>query len=254
MTLRRIAQRSIAALALVALGVAALADAPASAESPHAAPSARAWSTALTVQPMSGSALGDDRLVPVAVKALHAWNHYRTTGDTSSLQQFRTLRDQVATEAARREGVDGGRMRAAWAAADQAHQLVLMTAFTQLGTPYRHLGRTPGQQFDCSGFTGWVYEQSGVALERSSRLQIRQVPRVNRASAQAGDLVYYPGHISIYLGIDNLIVHSPQTGRSVEVSHLSKRHIRQAKFGNPLAGQAVLARMPSTVDWAVGIA
>jgi cell wall-associated NlpC family hydrolase len=107
-----------------------------------------------------------------------------------------------------------------------------MVAFTQLGTPYRSFKRIPGKGFDCSGFTSWVWAQTGVQLERSSREQIRTVTNVDRSQAQAGDLVYYPGHITIYLGVENFIIHSPQTGRSVEVSHIRRHSVR---FGDPTA-------------------
>ena len=75
-----------------------------------------------------------------------------------------------------------------------------------------------------------------MQIERISRDQIRTVAQVDRTTAQAGDLIYYPGHVSLYLGVDDFIIHSPFTGRDVEVSHISKRHSRSAKLGNPIGG------------------
>jgi cell wall-associated NlpC family hydrolase len=72
----------------------------------------------------------------------------------------------------------------------------------------------------------------GVQLERVSRDQIRTVTPVDRTTAQPGDLIYYPGHVSLYLGVDDFIIHSPFTGRSVEFSHI--RSGRSVLFGNPL--------------------
>ncbi len=248
MTLRRSAQLSLAATVL-ALGVASMPIAT------HAAPAPQTWTASLSVQPVPAAIRGDDSLVPVAAKAIEAWASYRAAGDRSSLRQFETLRDAVASEAARRAEIEPSRMRAAWAAADTGHQLALMTAFTQLGTPYRSLGRSPGSAFDCSGFTGWVWEQSGVQLPRSSGDQIRHAPRVERAQAQAGDLIFYPGHISLYLGVDNAIVHSPFTGRSVEVGHLSRSRTRSARFADPIGGIADVGWVsPSAVNWAVAVA
>ncbi len=248
MTFRRTAQFSLAATVL-ALGLVSMPIAT------QAAPAAHTWTAALSVQPIPAAVRGDDPLVPVAAKAIEAWAHYRSSGDRTALRQFRALRDAVATEAGRRADIAPQRMKAAWAAADTAHQLALMTAFTQLGTPYQYRGRSPGRAFDCSGFTGWVWEQSGVQLPRVSRDQIRNVPRVDRAQAQAGDLVFYPGHISIFLGVDNAIVHSPYTGRSVEVGHLGGSHVRSAKFGDPVGDIPRSSwGWPSAVNWAVAIA
>ena len=248
MTFRRTAQLSLAATVL-ALGVVSMPTLT------QAAPAAHTWTASLSVQPVPAAVRGDDPLVPVAAKAIEAWAHYRTAGDRSALRQFRALRDAVAAEAAQRAGIAPARMQAAWAAADTAHQLALMTAFTQLGTPYHNRGRSPGKSFDCSGFTGWVWEQSGVQLPRVSSDQIRNVPRIDRAQAQAGDLVYYPGHISIFLGVDNAIIHSPYTGRSVEVGHLGGSHVRSAKFGDPVGDIPQAAwGWPSAVNWSVAVA
>ena len=57
---------------------------------------------------------------------------------------------------------------------------------------------------------------------------------VTRETAQAGDLAYYPGHVMMYLGIDNAIIHAPFTGRNVEVDFISKSRVNSVRFGNPM--------------------
>jgi cell wall-associated NlpC family hydrolase len=225
MTLRRSFHISILATALLA-GAVAL---PSTAQ---AAPSVQARSS----MRVSVTALGDDPWGVTAAKALDVWNEYRLSGDRKALAEFEGIRNSIAAEAARRVEADPARMQAAWDAADTTHQLVLMAAFTQLGTPYRNRGRAAGEGFDCSGLTSWAWAQVGVQIERVSRDQIRSVAPVDRTTAQAGDLIYYPGHVSLYLGVDDFIIHSPFTGRDVEVSHISKRHSRSAKLGNPIGG------------------
>ena len=49
---------------------------------------------------------------------------------------------------------------------------------------------------------------------------------------EPGDLVYYPGHISLYLG-DDFVVHSPQPGQDVEVRQMFDRSLR---FGDAVDG------------------
>ena len=179
------------------------------------------------------TATGNDALSAYATTALSLWSQYTTTGSTQALAKFDSTRDAVAAEAAKRLGLDRAAMQAAWSKADVEHQTALMAAFTQLGVPYKGYTAIPGVGFDCSGITSWAWSQAGVSLTRTSRSQINNARAVTRETAQAGDLVYYPGHIMMYLGIDNAILHSPNTGRTVELSFVAKRRVNSVRFGDP---------------------
>ena len=174
--------------------------------------------------------LGRDALAPYADAAMNAWLEW-VGGDRKALHRFDLIRNALALEAGRRLGIDGTLLQAAWRKADRTHQLALVAAMTQLGTPYRTNSSVPGSGFDCSGLTTWAWAQVGISLPRQSRTQINTVRRVTREEAQAGDLIYYPGHVSLWLGVDDLILHAPYTGRSVEFSHI--RSGRSVLFGNP---------------------
>jgi len=52
-------------------------------------------------------------------------------------------------------------------------------------------------------------------------------------TAQAGDLMRYPGHVMMWLGVGQAIIHSPFAGRNVEVKVLSSRSMQRSKFGDP---------------------
>lgn len=177
--------------------------------------------------------VGTDALAGYAYSALDQWTTYSRTGSPKALAAFDETRDAVAAEAATRLGLDPVAMQAAWSEADAEHQTALMAAFTQLGTRYKGFTAIPGVGFDCSGLTSWAWGQAGVSIPRTSRSQINSAVALTRDAAQAGDLVYYPGHISMYLGIDNAIIHSPQTGRTVEVSSIAKRRVNSVRFGDP---------------------
>ena len=131
-------------------------------------------------------------------------------------------------------GTDAAQMHQAWLAADQSHQIALLSALTQVGVPYHRNASKAGIAFDCSGLTAFAWGQSGIELARNSSAQMRNAAARTRESAQAGDLVYYPGHVMMWLGVDNLIVHAPQSGRDVEVGHITDRRIKRVKFGNPI--------------------
>jgi cell wall-associated NlpC family hydrolase len=187
-----------------------------------------------TVVVHSVARTGDDPLAVTANSALVAWSAFSATGNPVSLRDFESQRDALAIEAATRLQIDPTRMVNAWRAADTTHQLVLVAAFTQLGTPYHRNSSNPGVGFDCSGFTNFAWGTVGVSLTRQSRSQINAAGARTRDTAMAGDLAYYPGHVMLWLGVDGAIVHSPYTGRSVEVDFITQRHTKRIKFGNPL--------------------
>ena len=139
----------------------------------------------------------------------------------------------AAAAVAARLGVDSAPLNQAFLAADQSHQIALLSALTQVGVPYHRNSSKAGIAFDCSGLTAFAWSQAGVALAHHSTTQLRDSAARTRESAQAGDLVYFPGHVMLWLGVDNLIVHAPSRGRDVEVGHVAGR-AQRIKFGNPI--------------------
>lgn len=191
----------------------------------------------------SHSNIGPDPLALTAAAALDAWELYNALGAWTSkptepqmatFVEFMRLRDQVAAEAATRLGIDPLRMKAAWIAADRLHQLAVLSAFTQLGVPYGHFARTAGVGFDCSGITSWAWEQAGFEIPRGAKWQIESAADVTPETAQAGDLLFYPTHVMMYLGVDLAILHSPNRKSTVHLSNVWKRKVAKLQWGNPL--------------------
>lgn len=77
---------------------------------------------------------------------------------------------------------------------------VTATARSYLSVPYRWGGKSP-QGIDCSGLTFMSWFFSGVCLYRDARLvpgyPAHEIPMERLAPA---DLLYFPGHIALYLG------------------------------------------------------
>jgi peptidoglycan DL-endopeptidase CwlO len=224
--------RQLILVATVATGAVAL---PATALAQQAHPAAFLAPLAAPAPRVAPATVGKDTLAGEAASALDIWAVYAATGDRSVYARFAAQRDAIAVEAADRLDLDAFAMQAAWRSADTTHQLVVLTAFTQLGVPYRAYKRIPGVGFDCSALTSWAWEQSGVNIPRNSRMQIRFLPNVAKAAAQAGDVVWYPGHVMIYLGVGDAILHAPNRGHSITLALLPQHRRLSIKFANPIA-------------------
>lgn len=97
---------------------------------------------------------------------------------------------------------------------DCLREKVVETALSYLGTEYRWGGKTPNG-IDCSGLVSSAYLQNGILIYRDA--SIREgwaVHEIDRATLKIGDLMYFPGHVAMYIGKGHY-VHStgaPQSG------------------------------------------
>ena len=102
-------------------------------------------------------------------------------------------------------------------------------ALQMVGRPYRMGGAAPATGFDCSGLVQFSFRQAGLAVPRSTELQLRRSAPVKRSSLRRGDLVFFDqegkkhGHVGIYLG-DGRFVHAPSSGKRVRVDRLDARY------------------------------
>lgn len=82
-----------------------------------------------------------------------------------------------------------------------------------VGNPYVPGGTSLTGGCDCSGFTQAVYSHFGVSLPRTSGSQALIGKEVSYSEAAPGDIIYYGGHVGIYIG-NGQIVHAstPKTG------------------------------------------
>lgn len=81
---------------------------------------------------------------------------------------------------------------------------VISIASRYIGVPYVSGGASPSGM-DCSGFTQYVYGQLGISLPHSSSAQAGYGTQVPASEAQPGDLMWTPGHVSIYAGGNSMI-------------------------------------------------
>ena len=103
------------------------------------------------------------------------------------------------------------------------------TAKSLLGTDYQY-GATGPYQYDCSGFTKYVFSKQGINLPRVSREQAQKGQYVTANQLQKGDLIFFDSkksnqvsHVGIYLGGGNFI-HASSVQDKVTISNLSSNY------------------------------
>lgn len=90
-------------------------------------------------------------------------------------------------------------------------------------------GSSPSTGFDCSGFVRYVFAHAiGMQLPSNSASQFLSGLKVKRADMKPGDLVFFRthgrrniSHVGIYIS-NGRFIHSPTTGKSVEISSLDE--------------------------------
>ena len=93
-----------------------------------------------------------------------------------------------------------------------------------VGCPYVAGGTSLSNGCDCSGFTQGVYSHFGISIPRSSYAQSAGGREVSFSEAQAGDIIYYGGHVGIYIG-NNQIVHASTAATGIKISSAFYRSI-----------------------------
>ena len=93
-----------------------------------------------------------------------------------------------------------------------------------IGNPYVAGGTSLTNGADCSGFVMSVYQAFGISLPRSSYAQAGVGTGVSYSEAQPGDIIYYGGHVGIYIG-NGQIVHASTERTGIKITSATYRSI-----------------------------
>lgn len=124
-------------------------------------------------------------------------------------------------------------LRRAWLDAPLQRKIVVFAALSQLGVPYELNGDAPFIGLDCSALTRYAWGQAGVNIDRASAFQYARARRVRIDHVRAGDLVWYPGHIMMSLGVPELIVHARSGARTVEIHRIAEERLDWMRWVDP---------------------
>ena len=183
--------------------------------------------------PAQAGVVGDHHspaVVTTATSALAAQYALAANATAGTLTTYIAARDAAADSVAFEMGLDSAAVRDAWSRADMPHQTAVLAALTELGKPYRYATSDPDRGFDCSGLTAYAWARAGVNIPHQSSAQIRAAAPRDEATAIAGDIVQYPGHVMLYLGVGDAIVHAVNRRDDVELDFVGRR----VRFGSPI--------------------
>lgn len=90
---------------------------------------------------------------------------------------------------------------------ERLRRAVCDTALSYLGAQYRWGGKTP-LGIDCSGLVSMAYLMHGVVIYRDAAFKRGfALKKITLEQAKPGDLLFFPGHVAMYLG-DGRFIHS----------------------------------------------
>lgn len=102
-----------------------------------------------------------------------------------------------------------GEYKTSWNREDEPalREALTQTARTYLGTQYRWGGKSP-LGIDCSGLCSMAYMLNGILIYRDANILPEfALHEIDRSEMKEGDLLFFPGHVAMYLG-RNRYIHS----------------------------------------------
>ncbi len=104
---------------------------------------------------------------------------------------------------------------------EELRESLVRTAEMYLGAQYRWGGKTPAG-LDCSGLTSMAYLLNGYTIYRDAAIKdgfiLKEIPKED---IQKGDLMFFPGHVAMYIE-DGRYIHSSSANNGVDYNSLNE--------------------------------
>jgi hypothetical protein len=104
---------------------------------------------------------------------------------------------------------------------EELRESLVEAALSYLGTQYRWGGKTP-LGIDCSGLCSMAYMLNGIIIYRDAEIKDGfPIKQITFDKLKKGDLIFFPGHVAMYLGAENY-VHSSNSNDVVKIESFDK--------------------------------
>ena len=138
----------------------------------------------------------------------------KTTKATTAAVKKTTAAEKTTTEAPKSDGSVSGTRSA-----------IVAYAKSFVGNlEYVYGGNSLETGTDCSGFVKLIFAKYGISLPRTSDDQGYSGRKVSSGDMQPGDIVYYGGHVAIYIG-DGKVVHASNEKTDIKISTWNYRKV-----------------------------
>jgi cell wall-associated NlpC family hydrolase len=118
----------------------------------------------------------------------------------------------------------------------QRSQIINM-AYQKIGVRYKYGGNSPRTGFDCSGFTKYIHNETGINIPRTAAQQRDASRTIRYSELQPGDLIFFKtgrksNHVGIFVG-NGEFIHASTGSRRVKIDKLDRPYWRKhfVKFG-----------------------
>jgi len=98
---------------------------------------------------------------------------------------------------------------------------LVKTAMLYLGTQYRWGGKSP-LGLDCSGLCSISYMLNGIIIYRDAIRKDEYMRKIELEEIKSGDLLFFPGHVAMYIG-DDKYIHSSASINGVGINSLNPK-------------------------------
>jgi len=174
-----------------------------------------------------------DAVKTIAGEALESIATFIDVPTSENFAQYQLFRAALVNRVAARVNESRAAMLQAWSQSSLKHQMALIAGLTTLGVGYEYGSDNPKKGLDCSGLVAYAWKQVGISLPLQSKRQWEASRDVAQEDALPGDIVWYPGHTMMYLGVGDAVLHSARENLGVRLGRINWKEIPRVKFGNP---------------------
>lgn len=158
-------------------------------------------------------------------EALLAAQNSQTEGTESASAESNSQSDSSSASSTNNSSSSGGQSTPTPSNSGSGKgQQIANYACQFIGNPYVAGGTSLTNGADCSGFVMAVYQAFGYSMPRSSYAQSNVGKAVSYSEAQPGDVIYYGGHVGIYIG-NGQIVHASTERTGIKITSATYRSI-----------------------------